>query len=134
MSKRVRVQYPWNWLNTRLQPTGKILSAHRPFCSHFLCSRSCHIDNCSLKYYYTGIHPTNKCCLLHVTTFDRMIKLSDKVTTSLNDNATRLDLSPRAYHRIIKLARTTADLEESRYVEESHIMEALQYRPKRLFA
>jgi len=71
---------------------------------------------------------------MSVRDIDRMIKLSDKVTTCLNDSAKRLDLSPRAYHRIIKLARTIADLEESRYVEESHIMEALQYRPKRLFA
>jgi magnesium chelatase family protein len=71
---------------------------------------------------------------MSVRDIDRMIKLSDSVTTILNDNAKRLDLSPRAYHRIVKLARTIADLEESRYVEEKHILEALQYRPKRLFS
>lgn len=69
-----------------------------------------------------------------VRDIDRMIKLTDSVTTLLNDSAKRLDLSPRAYHRIIKLARTIADLDESRYVGESHILEALQYRPKKLFA
>ncbi len=69
-----------------------------------------------------------------VRDIDRMIKLNDSVTTLLNESAKRLDLSPRAYHRIIKLARTIADLDESRYVGETHILEALQYRPKRLFS
>lgn len=69
-----------------------------------------------------------------VRDIDRMIKLTDSVTTLLNESAKRLDLSPRAYHRIIKLARTIADLDESRHISEAHILEALQYRPKRLFA
>lgn len=69
-----------------------------------------------------------------VRDIDRMVKLTDGVATLLNESAKRLDLSPRAYHRIIKLARTIADLDESRYVNDSHILEALQYRPKRLFA
>lgn len=71
---------------------------------------------------------------MNVRDIDQMIKLTDSVTTLLNESAKRLDLSPRAYHRIIKLARTIADLDESRYIGESHILEALQYRPKKLFA
>ncbi len=71
---------------------------------------------------------------MSVRDLDRMIKLTDSVSTLLNESAKRLDLSPRAYHRIIKLARTIADLDESRHIGESHILEALQYRPKRLFA
>jgi magnesium chelatase family protein len=68
-----------------------------------------------------------------VHALDRFIKLDDAVTTILNDSAKRLDLSPRAYHRVIKLARTIADLDEARHIGESHILEALQYRPKKLF-
>ncbi|MDO8520659.1 MAG: YifB family Mg chelatase-like AAA ATPase [bacterium] len=71
---------------------------------------------------------------MSVRDLDRLVKLTDPVIASLNANAKRLDLSPRAYHRIIKLARNIADLEESRFVGEGHILEALQYRPKRLFA
>ena len=48
----------------------------------------------------------------------------------LNSSAKVLDLSARAYHRIIKLSRTIADLGESKEIEKEHILEALQYRPK----
>lgn len=68
-----------------------------------------------------------------VRDIDHMIQLSEPVTKLLNESAKRLDLSPRAYHRIIKLARTIADLDESRFLKEEHLLEALQYRPKRLF-
>lgn len=58
------------------------------------------------------------------------IPLRDDVKKILNDSASRLDLSARAYHRIMKLARTIADLEGSEEVKTTHILEALQYRPK----
>lgn len=59
------------------------------------------------------------------------IKLSDSVKTLLNESAKKLDLSARSYHRIIKLARTIADMEGTEDLSENHILEALQYRPKR---
>lgn len=71
---------------------------------------------------------------MSVHALDKFTVLDDKVMTLLNESAKRLDLSPRAYHRIIKLARTIADIDESRHIKEDHIFEALQYRPKRLFA
>jgi len=59
------------------------------------------------------------------------IFLNDTVKETLNASAKALDLSARAYHRIIKLARTIGDLEGSTHIETEHILEALQYRPKR---
>jgi magnesium chelatase family protein len=60
----------------------------------------------------------------------RYVPLSDEVRTLLNSSAEKLQLSGRAYHRIIKLARTIADLAASVDIQKEHVLEALQYRPK----
>jgi magnesium chelatase family protein len=41
----------------------------------------------------------------------------------------RLTLSLRAAHRLLKVARTLADLEQAQAIGRNHVAEALQYRP-----
>jgi magnesium chelatase family protein len=44
----------------------------------------------------------------------------------------QLALSARAFHRILKLARTIADLTDAPTIDASHLAEAIQYRPRSL--
>ena len=67
---------------------------------------------------------------MNVKDLSSMVKLSGEVRNLLDDSAERLALSARAYHRVIKIARTIADLENSEEVNSNHILEAIQYRPK----
>ena len=42
----------------------------------------------------------------------------------------KLNLSVRAYSRVLKVARTIADLSESENIKKEHLLEAIQYRLK----
>ena len=55
-------------------------------------------------------------------------KVDDAASSLLRMATSRLHLSARAFHRVLKLARTIADLGGAENVEAPHLAEALQYR------
>jgi magnesium chelatase family protein len=59
-----------------------------------------------------------------------LARLSEKAEQTLVAAARQMKLSPRGYHRTIKLARTIADLAGSAIIEPPHMLEALQYRAR----
>jgi magnesium chelatase family protein len=59
----------------------------------------------------------------------RDAKPSEPARRFLERALDRLGLSARSYHRVLRVALTIADLEGTEGVEESHVAEALRYRP-----
>ena len=65
---------------------------------------------------------------LSVTEIDELCTPDEHGIALLQKAITRLNLSARAYHRVLKVARTIADLEGAKTVSSKHIAEAVQYR------
>ena len=55
-------------------------------------------------------------------------RVSGSADALLKTAISRLRLSARAYHRVLKIARTIADLARSSSIEPPHLSEAVQYR------
>lgn len=70
--------------------------------------------------------------LLSSRELSRTVLMTQDAMLMLEKSARSLGISARAFHRIQKVARTIADLEESRDVHVSHILEALAYRESSL--
>ncbi len=59
-------------------------------------------------------------------------QVEDSAQSLLKAAMKQLYLSARAFHRILKLARTIADLENGDIIKAHHLAEAIQYRPRRM--
>ena len=67
---------------------------------------------------------------LNGSLIEKHVALAPEVTETLNTMARQFALSPRAYHRVLRVARTIADIDGAIDVSHNHIIEAFQYRPK----
>jgi magnesium chelatase family protein len=67
---------------------------------------------------------------MRVAEVRQFCKLQEEGQSLMRAAMSQMNLSARAYHRILKLGRTIADLAGSEEIQSAHLAEALQYRPK----
>jgi magnesium chelatase family protein len=66
--------------------------------------------------------------MLNSKELEKYCVLSENNQQLLAQAINQLKLSPRAYHRILKVARTIADLEKKEHIDNNHLNEAISYR------
>jgi magnesium chelatase family protein len=71
---------------------------------------------------------------MHLADIRKFCKLDETGSNLVRAAMSQLNLSARAYHRVLKLARTIADLAGSEQIQAAYLAEALQYRPKLMTA
>lgn len=77
------------------------------------------------RYQQEGIYTNSQ---LTPKLIEKYCRLDVQCQNLLENAFNKLGLSARAYSRILKVARTIADLEEKENIEIKHIAEAIQYR------
>ena len=59
---------------------------------------------------------------------DEVCMINDESKNLLRNAMSQLSLSARGYNKVLKVARTIADLADSEYIYKEHLLEAIQYR------
>lgn len=77
---------------------------------------------------FTSANETTTNAHLSARTIEETIDLSPAVKNVLKQASQKLNLSPRSYHKLIKVSRTIADIDGAKDIEPNHVLEALQYR------
>lgn len=77
------------------------------------------------RYKEYGVYSNSE---LNNNLIEKYCKLNEESETMLKKAFEKLGLSVRAYHKILKVARTIADLEGIEEIQTRHIAEAIQYR------
>lgn len=79
----------------------------------------------ALRFDATSIHSN---ALMNAKQLRQVCQISESSSSLLDRAMEKLNLSARAYDRILKVSRTIADLDNSQDIEPSHVAEAIQYR------
>jgi magnesium chelatase family protein len=81
------------------------------------------------RYLHLGYEHVTCNAVATAAIIEQTIKLDDSGSRLIREASERLRLSARGFHRVLKLARTIADLQASSDVLRPHLAEALSYRP-----
>ena len=81
------------------------------------------------RYEKYGIYTNSQ---LESALLQKFCQVSPSGETLLRDAVSRLKLSPRAYTRMMKTARTIADLANSEKISDDHLLEAISYREQEI--
>lgn len=79
---------------------------------------------------FTGLSTIHANSDMGVSEIQKFCTLAAEARQLLELSIKRMQLSARAYHRVLKLSRTIADLAGASRIEVQHVAEAIQYRPK----
>jgi magnesium chelatase family protein len=89
---------------------------------------TCPFFYCGFLYYFNTNKKTNHNGGMTSTEIQQFCQLDEKSKAFLEQAFNRLGLSARAHSRILKVARTIADLAGSEQIQLTHLAEAIQYR------
>lgn len=106
---------------------SEMSSTHHGECSALIKERVIRCRAVQTKRFvdYPKIHTNSQMSGKLIETFCKL----DQISSSLLEKSVRkLGLSARAYHRILKIARTIADMDNSNPIEKRHVAEAVQLR------
>ena len=109
-------------------PPGKLTGEHQSESSATIQKRVQRARDLQLKRF-KGMKITSN-AEMNNKQLKAFCNLDDQSILLLKQAISKLNLSARAFHRVIKIARTIADLENSEKIKSNHIAEALQYRPQ----
>ena len=112
------------WLKS--VPADRIINAQKAESSEVVAARVLRARIVQKHRFEPG--PTTTNAEMDLKQIERFCPLSTACRTTLEGLMTKLGLSMRAYFRIIKVARTIADLEGALEIRPAHLLEAASYR------
>ncbi len=82
------------------------------------------------RFPSTGLRQTKLNSEMTIPEIKKYCRIDQTGESLLRNAVDKMNLSARGYHRVLKLARTIADLAQEANILRNHLAEALQYRPR----